>query len=308
MSTEGLVKKWRGQHGKRYLFSNAEEMADALGRLSAENEALRAQVEALTKERDDLHTCLDGAGKGQQMVEAELNKYAHALVDLTEVVCPGLRSGDILADAKTALSKATTPQALTRPAVPEFSRIAQRKLDEKLEEGFQVNGYAIQRDSTRGFIDSAGFVGWWTPGVHALAIATIDAMERPAVPEGWKPVPVEPTWEMLEAWVDAVAGPDESPIRAGYQAMLNAAPTIKESLTVAPQPSQQEAVREIGVNISGWTEHDALAILNQISDGPFGQDDVDDALAFMRLVDDQRQLKILADVEAATQPTEAVKP
>ena len=187
MSTEGLVKKWRGQHGKRYLFSNAEEMADALGRLSAENEALRAQVEALTKERDDLHTCLDGAGKGQQMVEAELNKYAHALVDLTEVVCPGLRSGDILADAKTALSKATTPQALTRPAVPEFSRIAQRKLDEKLEEGFQVNGYAIQRDSTRGFIDSAGFVGWWTPGVHALAIATIDAMERPAVPEGWKP-------------------------------------------------------------------------------------------------------------------------
>lgn len=40
-----------------------------------------------------------------------------------------------------------------------------------------------------------------------------------------------------------------------------------------------------------WTEQDALGILNQLSDGPFGQGDVDDALDFMRLVDTARRDK-----------------
>lgn len=55
------------------------------------------------------------------------------------------------------------------PGVPEFSRIAKRKLDELQEQGFAITGYAIQRGPVRGFIDGGGFVGWWQgepdPGV-----------------------------------------------------------------------------------------------------------------------------------------------
>jgi len=47
------------------------------------------------------------------------------------------------------------------PGVPEFSRIAKRKLDELQEQGFAITGYAIQRGPVRGFIDGGGFVGWW---------------------------------------------------------------------------------------------------------------------------------------------------
>lgn len=55
------------------------------------------------------------------------------------------------------------------PGVPEFYRIAKRKLDELQEQGFAITGYAIQRGPVRGFIDGSGFVGWWQcepdPGV-----------------------------------------------------------------------------------------------------------------------------------------------
>lgn len=53
--------------------------------------------------------------------------------------------------------------ALTHPApgVPEFSRIAKRKLTELQEQGFAITGYAIQRGTERGFITDGGFVGWW---------------------------------------------------------------------------------------------------------------------------------------------------
>lgn len=47
------------------------------------------------------------------------------------------------------------------PGVPEFYRIAKRKLDELQEQGFAITGYAIQRGPVRGFIDGSGFVGWW---------------------------------------------------------------------------------------------------------------------------------------------------
>ena len=47
------------------------------------------------------------------------------------------------------------------PSVPEFSRIAKRKLDELQKQGFGITGYAIQRGTQRGFITNGGFVGWW---------------------------------------------------------------------------------------------------------------------------------------------------
>lgn len=46
-------------------------------------------------------------------------------------------------------------------SVPEFSRIAKRKMADLQEQGFTITGYAIQRGTQRGFITNGGFVGWW---------------------------------------------------------------------------------------------------------------------------------------------------
>jgi len=123
---------------------------------------------------------------------------------------------------------------------------------------------------------------------------TPSPLTRPAVPEGWKLVPVEPPDSMAKAGAQYAECGLQANAVFGYRAMLAA----------APQPEAQPT--EVGVAIPGWTESDALAILNRISDGPFGQADVDDALEFMRHVDDQRQMKILAAVDEA-QPTEAAQ-
>lgn len=48
------------------------------------------------------------------------------------------------------------------PVVPQFSQVAQRKLDYLLEAGEAITGYAIQnKDGRRGAIDCHGFVYWW---------------------------------------------------------------------------------------------------------------------------------------------------
>ena len=62
-------------------------------------------------------------------------------------------------------TKWLTWQAARRdPAVPvpQFSRIAQKKLDYLLEAGEAITGYAIEnKDGRRGAIDCHGFVYWW---------------------------------------------------------------------------------------------------------------------------------------------------
>lgn len=46
--------------------------------------------------------------------------------------------------------------------VPQFSRIAQKKLDYLLDAGEAITGYAIEnKDGRRGAIDCHGFVYWW---------------------------------------------------------------------------------------------------------------------------------------------------
>ncbi len=81
---------------------------------------------------------------------------ATRIVEIDDHLRERLRPGDLLY---------THPA----PGVPEFSRIAKRKLDELQEQGFAITGYAIQRGPVRGFIDGWGFVGWWQgepdPGV-----------------------------------------------------------------------------------------------------------------------------------------------
>ena len=52
---------------------------------------------------------------------------------------------------------------------------------------------------------------------------------QPAVPEGWKPVPVVPTERMVEAGLKAFEKRATSPTRAAWKAMLSAAPTQGEA-------------------------------------------------------------------------------
>lgn len=68
--------------------------------------------------------------------------------------------------------------------------------------------------------------------------AQADAQPVPAVPAGWKVVPVEPTPEMLQAGANVmepngIGWYDADISRAEYRAMLAAAPA-------APQSAQQE--------------------------------------------------------------------
>ena len=77
----------------------------------------------------------------------------------------------------------------THPAanVPEFSRIAKRKLDELQKQGFGITGYAIQRGTQHGFITNAGFVGWWRSD------------EAPSVPADVVRVPLQVLKDASEA-------------------------------------------------------------------------------------------------------------
>ena len=111
----------------------------------------------------------------------------------------------------------TAEPEVTRPAVPEFSRIAQRKLDELVADGFQVTGYAIQRGDTRGFIDSAGFVGWWTrpavPVADAIRIAeSIGVKEYGPNTRNW-------SFELsqLERFVRLLAAAPQPEVKAQFQ-------------------------------------------------------------------------------------------
>ncbi|MFZ7310249.1 hypothetical protein [Comamonas jiangduensis] len=57
---------------------------------------------------------------------------------------------------------AAAPQPPEAAPVPQFSRIAQKKLDYLLEAGEAITGYAIEnKDGRRGAIDCHGFVYWW---------------------------------------------------------------------------------------------------------------------------------------------------
>lgn len=85
-----------------------------------------------------------------------------------------------------------------------------------IEQQFTANDMATAR--AEGFRD----------GVASLPVG---------VPEGWKPVPIKPTIEMVEAgYEEGIGMPDRSAharVIEQYDAMLAAAPTVKNSLSVA---------------------------------------------------------------------------
>lgn len=55
---------------------------------------------------------------------------------------------------------------ISSPVVPDFTGVAARKLADLLEKGFVITGVCFERQvegtqPQRGFVDFAGFVGWW---------------------------------------------------------------------------------------------------------------------------------------------------
>lgn len=59
---------------------------------------------------------------------------------------------------------------MPNPEVPDFTELGSRKLADLLAKGYVITGYCFERqvDGTqpqRGFVDFAGFVGWWRPGM-----------------------------------------------------------------------------------------------------------------------------------------------
>jgi hypothetical protein len=57
---------------------------------------------------------------------------------------------------------------MANPTVPDFTELGARKLADLLEKGFVITGVCFERQTgetqpQRGFVDFAGFVGWWRP-------------------------------------------------------------------------------------------------------------------------------------------------
>ncbi|WP_431152250.1 hypothetical protein [Acidovorax facilis] len=55
---------------------------------------------------------------------------------------------------------------MANPTVPDFTGVAARKLAELQANGYRITGYCFERQvegtqPQRGFVDFAGFVGWW---------------------------------------------------------------------------------------------------------------------------------------------------
>lgn len=108
---------------------------------------------------------------------------------------------------------AAAPQPPEAAPVPQFSRIAQKKLDYLLEAGEAITGYAIEnKDGRRGAIDCHGFVYWWQdaaapqpPEVAQSNSAEFDGVKTKVAPVQL-PEPAEfqvrirPTWDAKHNW------------------------------------------------------------------------------------------------------------
>lgn len=72
---------------------------------------------------------------------------------------------------------------MPNPTVPDFTELGARKLADLLEKGFVITGVCFERQvggtqPQRGFVDFAGFVGWWHPVAAPLTEAATMAIVR----------------------------------------------------------------------------------------------------------------------------------
>ena len=68
---------------------------------------------------------------------------------------------------------------MANPEVPDFTGVAARKLADLLEKGFVITGVCFERQvegtqPQRGFVDFAGFVGWWRPEMQTARPLTTE--------------------------------------------------------------------------------------------------------------------------------------
>ncbi|MDH1900867.1 hypothetical protein N5D67_00895 [Comamonas aquatica] len=94
------------------------------------------------------------------------------------MVCDVLANGHLLqgGDGQPDKARYAPPEAAP---VPQFSRIAQKKLDYLLEAGEAITGYAIEnKDGRRGAIDCHGFVYWWQDAAAPQQLANHGIQER----------------------------------------------------------------------------------------------------------------------------------
>ena len=76
------------------------------------------------------------------------------------------------------VNPAVVKQSLTPP---DFTELGARKLADLLEKGFVITGVCFERQvegtqPQRGFVDFAGFVGWWRPTLQTMGAPNVDLM------------------------------------------------------------------------------------------------------------------------------------
>ncbi|MDD0817177.1 hypothetical protein PSQ39_21260 [Curvibacter sp. HBC28] len=126
--------------------------------------------------------------------------------------------------AQVAQSEAPTgpqPSAI----LPAFIGTPKRKLDELLDQGFQVSGFAIERQAEgarpqRGFITTDGLVGWWQPDTTAeleRLRAQVEALTKLSVTNVMLDVVPGYDGEGCEVFAKSVAEVEEALGRLGLE-------------------------------------------------------------------------------------------
>lgn len=70
---------------------------------------------------------------------------------------------------------------MANPTVPDFTELGARKLAELQANGYRITGVCFERQvegtqPQRGFVDFAGFVGWWRPTTQITGAPNVDLM------------------------------------------------------------------------------------------------------------------------------------
>jgi hypothetical protein len=131
-------------------------------------------------------------------------------------------SGDYALGYAEGFNDACKPKAQPEqePKV-DMCRIAQFKLDSLLNDGFVVNGYAIEQRNgdlaTRGFITDGGMVCWWTDRDH-----------EPMSPPQRQPLTGEQIDAAVEAWFENDIVDGQQPFAKRMRAAFKAAYGIGE--------------------------------------------------------------------------------
>lgn len=95
---------------------------------------------------------------------------------------------------------------MPNPTAPDFTELGARKLAELQANGYRITGVCFERqvDGTqpqRGFVDFAGFVGWWMPEQPGKRLAPYQRDSIRA--NAWRETPMHGYFD-ADAIIDAV--------------------------------------------------------------------------------------------------------